>query len=180
MKSKILMILAVFVFAVVGSTAQAKNCKYHQWRQGDCPGKCEQRVKAQPCEYYQWRWYRCPKHVKPAPKPQKLVLVGIHFDTGSATIEPSSYPILNRNVDMLKTNSEHDILIVGYTDNVGSETYNQKLSERRAESVKNYFITKGVDPSRIHAIGRGEANPVASNATASGRSQNRRIEVEFN
>ncbi|MFH1874747.1 MAG: OmpA family protein [Pseudomonadota bacterium] len=151
MKSRILLVLASFIFVLVASSVQAGVCDYHQWP----PLK------------------RCKE------KPQKLVLAGINFDTGSATIKKDSYPILDSNVDMLKKHSGKGILVVGYTDNVGNPASNQKLSEKRAESVKNYFISKGVDASRISAVGKGEADPIASNTTATGRAENRRIEVEF-
>ena len=67
------------------------------------------------------------------------------------------------------------ILAVGHTDRIGSDAYNQKLSQRRAESVRQYLIGKGLPASRLDAIGKGESNPIADNATAEGRAQNRRV-----
>ncbi len=69
------------------------------------------------------------------------------------------------------------VSVVGHTDSVGSEAYNQGLSERRAASVRNYLVSQGVDPSMIRASGEGELNPVASNDTADGRQQNRRVDI---
>ncbi|MEO1937580.1 MAG: OmpA family protein, partial [Sulfurimonas sp.] len=79
----------------------------------------------------------------------------------------------------LKRNTNYSAKIVGYTDNVGSEAYNQKLSERRAKAVMNALIERGVDAKQLSAIGMGELNPVASNDTAEGRAQNRRIEAQM-
>jgi OmpA-OmpF porin, OOP family len=66
---------------------------------------------------------------------------------------------------------------MGYTDSIGSDAYNEKLSQRRAEAVKQYLVQKGVDPSRIAVRGLGKTNPVATNATAEGRAENRRVEI---
>ena len=70
------------------------------------------------------------------------------------------------------------IIAVGHTDSIGTEKYNQGLSERRAASVKSYLVSKGVDPNRIYTEGKGELQPVASNKTREGRAQNRRVEIE--
>ncbi|RMF97213.1 MAG: OmpA family protein, partial [Candidatus Schekmanbacteria bacterium] len=68
---------------------------------------------------------------------------------------------------------------IGHTDSIGSEKYNQKLSEKRAEAVKNYYVEKGVDASIIEAIGKGESEPVADNKTREGRAKNRRVVTEL-
>jgi outer membrane protein OmpA-like peptidoglycan-associated protein len=138
-------------------------------------------ASADVCEYYQWRPNYCVTEYTPPPRPkvEKLVLEGIEFDTGSANIRPSSYKVLDRNARMLRDRPKVDIMVVGYTDSVGGESYNQKLSERRAASVKNYMVERGVDSSRIDATGRGEMSPRADNDTAFGRQQNRRIEIEI-
>ena len=70
------------------------------------------------------------------------------------------------------------IIAVGHTDSVGSDAYNQKLSVRRAEAVKAYLVSKGIDKSRVYTEGKGEAQPVADNKTKAGRAQNRRVEIE--
>jgi len=70
------------------------------------------------------------------------------------------------------------IIAVGHTDSVGSEAYNQKLSVRRAEAVKAYIVSKGVEASRVYTEGKGEAQPVADNKTSAGRAKNRRVEIE--
>ena len=70
------------------------------------------------------------------------------------------------------------IIAVGHTDNVGSDVYNQKLSVKRAESVKAYLVSKGIEKNRIYTEGKGEKQPVADNKTSAGRSKNRRVEIE--
>jgi len=107
----------------------------------------------------------------------KLVLEGIQFASGSSTISAKSYMILDEVVNSLKGYPEVKLTIQGYTDSVGKEASNLRLSQSRAESVMNYFIGKGIDYGRLKAVGFGELNPVASNNTKEGRSKNRRIEL---
>ncbi len=110
--------------------------------------------------------------------PKKITL-NITFENDSAEINSLSYGVIDAYGEFLKTYTNYSAKIVGYTDSRGSETYNQKLSEKRANAVVSYLIEKGVDPKRLSAYGRGEANPVADNATSEGRAQNRRIEAEL-
>ena len=70
------------------------------------------------------------------------------------------------------------IIAVGHTDSVGSDAYNQKLSVRRAEAVKAYLVSKGIEKNRVYTEGKGEKQPVADNKTAAGRAKNRRVEIE--
>ncbi len=116
------------------------------------------------------------KLVKKLEKEEKIVLRGINFASGSAVIPPSEYPVLDQVVQVLKANEKVRVEIGGHTDSVGSETYNQSLSGRRAQSVRNYLIQRGIDASRLESRGYGEYQPVAPNTTREGRSQNRRIE----
>lgn len=136
------------------------------------------------CHYYQWRWARCkdtPAPVaKPAPAPEKIVLEGVYFDTGSAKIKPESHAVLDANAQKLLKKKNMNVTIVGYTDNKGSPAKNMKLSEERAASVKAYMVSKGVDAGRIKTKGMGPESPIADNKTADGRAKNRRIEMEIN
>ena len=79
--------------------------------------------------------------------------------------------------DFLNENPDRKLIVEGYTDSTGSDTYNQGLSERRAEAVRRALTRAGVDPQRIQTVGYGEAYPVASNDSASSRAMNRRVEV---
>ena len=106
------------------------------------------------------------------------VLVGVNFEFNSAQITPESYPILYGAIQYLNQYPDIRVEIQGYTDNIGPETYNQQLSERRANSVRDYLVAKGINPSRLVAKGCGESIPVANNSTPEGRSLNRRIEFK--
>jgi outer membrane protein OmpA-like peptidoglycan-associated protein len=109
-------------------------------------------------------------------KGQVITLRGIYFDTGKATIRPESYPVLDDAVRVLQANQTVVVEIAGHTDSVGSDSYNMRLSEARANSVRTYLISRGITPNRLIARGYGESMPIASNATRDGRQMNRRIE----
>jgi OOP family OmpA-OmpF porin len=99
----------------------------------------------------------------------------LEFATGKASIKPSSYPSLDRVAEILKAKG-FSLKLAGHTDNVGTDSKNMILSKDRAESVKQYMVSKGANPSRIEATGYGETQPIASNKTAAGRQKNRRVE----
>ncbi len=101
----------------------------------------------------------------------------ILFETGSSVIKKSSYKILDETVTVLKDNEELNISVDGHTDNVGKPASNMKLSQARANAVKAYLVKKGIKASRIEATGYGDTKPIADNATAEGRLQNRRVEL---
>ncbi len=84
---------------------------------------------------------------------------------------------LQKAVAFIKKYPGYKISLEGYTDNIGSDKYNQGLSERRAAAVKAYLVAHGIDGARIQTSGHGEANPIADNSTEKGRFQNRRVEV---
>ncbi len=101
------------------------------------------------------------------------------FAVNSSSLLAGSYDELNRVANVLKQYPETNIQIAGHTDSTGAEDYNQRLSERRAESVKNALVGMGVNPSRITTVGYGESKPIASNNTEAGRQQNRRVEIRI-
>lgn len=99
------------------------------------------------------------------------------FEFDSAQIKPGFNSTMNKIADVVNRYGKTHLTIVGHTDNVGTDTYNQSLSERRARAVSQYFGSHGVIPERLDAEGRGEKAPRASNSTAEGRRLNRRVEV---
>lgn len=106
-----------------------------------------------------------------------LTLENLLFETGEATLQSGSRRTIQKVADFLNEYPDRSILIEGFTDSTGEESFNQQLSERRAQSVKDELTRNGVDSSRVRTEGYGEAYPVASNDTAAGRQQNRRVEV---
>lgn len=110
----------------------------------------------------------------------KLIMPGnITFASSSADIASNFYPTLNSLVQVFKEFDKNGVDIVGHTDSTGSLQLNQDLSNRRAQSVASYLISNGVPSSRISASGVGPSQPVASNDTAAGRAQNRRVEINL-
>ncbi len=135
-----------------------------------------------------------PKEAPPPPPPapvaqaappppivkKKIVLRNVHFDFNKAIIRPDAKPVLDEAVQILKTEEPSAAVIVeGHTDSVGSEAYNMKLSHRRADAVRSYLVRDGIAANRIQTEGFGKTRPVASNATADGRAQNRRVELHL-
>lgn len=102
----------------------------------------------------------------------------VFFDFNSATLKHESFPDLNRAVGVMQNNPAMTVTVAGYTDSVGSNDYNHKLSHDRANSVKDYLVQKGVAASRVTAVGEGENNPIADNGTEEGRALNRRVEFQ--
>jgi OOP family OmpA-OmpF porin len=100
------------------------------------------------------------------------------FDFDKAVVKPAGKTKLDDLVSKVKGINLEVIIAVGHTDSVGSDAYNQKLSVRRAEAVKAYLVSKGIEKNRIYTEGKGEKQPVASNVTNEGRAKNRRVENE--
>jgi len=128
---------------------------------------------------------KCPPRAKVAPPPPPpppvekptFVLEGITFDIDKATIRPTSEVTLKEAGSVMQKFSSVKVRIEGHTDSTGSDAYNQGLSERRANSVKDYLVTNfSIDAGRIDTVGFGEAKPIADNKTKEGRAQNRRIQ----
>lgn len=123
--------------------------------------------------------YGCPEVSVEVKKRLAFAATAIQFDLGKATIKKASYKLLDEVVSILNEYKDYNMTIDGYTDNTGDDAKNLQLSKERANSVMNYFISKGVDASRLTANGYGEANPVASNKTAAGRAKNRRVVMDL-
>jgi OOP family OmpA-OmpF porin len=102
------------------------------------------------------------------------------FDFDKSNVKPEAGAILDRLVAFMNENKDKKVNLSGYTDNVGTERYNQGLSERRGASVKDYVVKKGVDGGRVSGQGFGESKPIADNKTAAGRAKNRRVEIKVN
>jgi OmpA-OmpF porin, OOP family len=108
---------------------------------------------------------------------QKLVLRGVHFDFDKYNIRPGDAAVLDEAAATLKQNPNVTVNVNGFTDAIGTEKYNLKLSERRANAVVNYLVQQGIPASQLIPHGYGKTNFVASNDTPEGRAQNRRVEL---
>ena len=118
----------------------------------------------------------------PAPAPiaaQKITYAAdAFFDFDKSVLKPEGRAKLDDLVGKIQGINLEVIIAVGHTDSVGSDAYNQRLSVRRAEAVKAYLVTKGIERNRVYTEGKGEKQPVADNRTAEGRAKNRRVEIE--
>jgi outer membrane protein OmpA-like peptidoglycan-associated protein len=128
-----------------------------------------------------------PAPAPAAPSPgesKRIVLRGINFDFNKSNIKREFVPVLDEAAQILKDNASVNVTIEGHTDSIGSDAYNQRLSERRAAAVKQYLVSKGVAAERLTTVGRGEKDPVAPNTTPQGkdnpegRAMNRRAELK--
>lgn len=128
-------------------------------------------------------WEKVPVVPRPSsPQPVASIIdkmtLRVNFDVDQAIIRLSDKAALYKAVDFVKKYPKANIELNGYTDNIGTEAHNLRLSEKRAQAVKQYLIKEaGIDQSQISAFGRGESNPVADNKTAEGRFKNRRVEI---
>jgi OOP family OmpA-OmpF porin len=120
----------------------------------------------------------------PAPAPQPPAATKVtyaadaFFDFDKAVLKPEGRAKLDDLVGKIQGINLEVIIAVGHTDSVGSDAYNQRLSVRRAEAVKAYLVSKGIEKNRVYTEGKGEKQPVADNKTAEGRAKNRRVEIE--
>ncbi|MGH8128020.1 MAG: OmpA family protein, partial [Gammaproteobacteria bacterium] len=106
-----------------------------------------------------------------------LTLGNVLFALNKADLKPGGTRTVGRLAKFMQQYPKRNVMIEGYTDSTGAADYNQKLSERRARSVRNALVADGVDPQRVITKGFGEQYPVATNTTAAGRQQNRRVEI---
>ena len=121
----------------------------------------------------------CPDEVPAEVKKFTGVIEGINFKTGSAEILAGSYVLLDRAVKVLQDYPDVNLEISGHTDSRGKADYNRDLSQRRADSVKTYFVQRGIASARLQSIGYGLTRPIADNKTSSGRATNRRTEFRL-
>ncbi len=120
-----------------------------------------------------------PKAAAPSISQSKITLqADTLYDFDKATLKPEGKATLDKIAADLNKIKLEVIIAVGNTDSVGTDSYNMALGKRRAQSVKAYLVSKGVDGSRIYTESKGKSNPVASNATAEGRAKNRRTDIE--
>jgi len=106
-----------------------------------------------------------------------VTLGDVLFDTGKAMLKPGAYTTVDRLAHVLNSSHGSHVVIEGHTDSMGSDSFNQQLSESRAESVKAALVAKGISSERITAVGKGESMLVAGNDSSAGRQQNRRVEI---
>ncbi len=119
-----------------------------------------------------------PKPVAVPPRPKRIIIFQKPtFGFDSAAVTPEAEAVLDEQVAGLRKDPKLGLIITGHTDSIGSEEYNQGLSERRAATAKEYLVSKGVASGRLKAMGYGETRPIATNATREGRAQNRRVEL---
>ncbi len=102
---------------------------------------------------------------------------GILFDFNSSDLKANARTNIQNLAATMKNNPETNIMVIGHTDNVGSDSYNYDLSERRAGAVRSYAVAQGISASRLTTVGKGETEPIADNTSDAGRSQNRRVEI---
>ncbi|MEQ8242107.1 OmpA family protein, partial [Fulvivirga sp.] len=122
------------------------------------------------------------KDLKLVPIEEKAVVTlnNVFFDFDKAVLKPESFAELNRVVELMKKETKLKIEVAGHTDNIGTKEYNQQLSLRRANAVKNYLVEKDIDSSRVPTVGYGEERPISSNDDEEeGRALNRRVEFKI-
>src|SRR5688572_32013580 len=121
-----------------------------------------------------------PARPAPASVRQAVVIqADALFDFDKSVLRPDGRKSIDDAVAKLRGVDVEMVIATGHTDSVGSDAYNQRLSERRAGAVKDYLVSKGIPAAKITTIGKGESQPVATNKTAEGRQKNRRVDIEF-
>jgi OOP family OmpA-OmpF porin len=123
-----------------------------------------------------------PAPARPAPSSVRqsvVIQADALFDFDKSVVRPDGKRAIDEALGKLNGVDLEMVIATGHTDSIGTERYNQKLSERRAAAVKAYLVSKGIPSSKITTIGKGETQPVATNKTAAGRQKNRRVDIEF-
>ena len=121
----------------------------------------------------------CPELKREVRQLLQKAMQGIEFETGKSTIKKKSFPLLDKIANIFIENANYVIEVQGHTDNTGKAEVNRKLSQQRADAVKNYLAKKGVEASRMTAVGYGPDVPIADNKTSAGRQKNRRVEFKI-
>ena len=120
-----------------------------------------------------------PAPEKPKPVAEKITFAAdVLFDFDKSVIKPEGRSKLDDLAGKAKGVNLEVVIAVGHADSIGSDAYNQRLSVRRAESVKAYLVSKGIEKNRVYTEGKGEKQPIADNKTKEGRAKNRRVEIE--
>jgi OOP family OmpA-OmpF porin len=124
-----------------------------------------------------------PEAPKPKPKPKPVAekvtfAADVNFDFDKSNLKPEGRSKLDDLANKIKAMNLEVVIAIGHADEIGTHEYNDKLSVRRAESVKAYLVSKGVEPNRVYTEGKGKRQPIASNKTKEGRAKNRRVEIE--
>jgi OmpA-OmpF porin, OOP family len=120
-----------------------------------------------------------PQAAKPKPVAEKITFAAdVLFDFDKSVIKPDGKSKLDDLANKMKGINLEVVIAIGHADAIGSDAYNQALSVRRAEAVKAYFVSRGIEGNRVYTEGKGEKQPVADNKTAAGRAKNRRSEIE--
>ncbi len=161
-------ILAVIIMLMAVTTAAQAQ------RAGGLPElSVDNRIKNCDCRLFP----ECCAKQAPAPMKEKVIIeLNVEFDTAKAIVKEKYHNNIKKVADFMKEFPDTNATIEGHTDNVGNAAYNQRLSEERANSVRQYLIDKfGIDASRLTSVGYGLSRPIASNDTAEGKQKNRRV-----
>lgn len=163
------------------ASSDGKTSAYELFRTIGCPGR---QLLDKPCPVPAEPVAAAPEPVPPpayvapaaAPAPTPR-LAGVNFDFDKSIVREADFANLDQDAATLKEWGDVKVEVAGHTDSIGSDSYNIKLSERRAEAVRTYLVGKGIAADRLSAKGYGESQPIADNATAEGRFKNRRVEL---
>lgn len=168
-----------------------KNSAGQCWRNGawtpaTAAPECDGALKAQPRVQVTIPAPKAAPAPAPAPRaePAKPVVVKVSYNTDTffdfdkSVIKPEGKAKLDDLIKKLQSVTLEVVIVVGHTDSVGTDAYNQKLGDRRANAVKAYLTSKGIEKSRVYTESKGERQPIADNKTATGRAKNRRVEIE--
>ena len=123
-----------------------------------------------------------PEPARPAPSSVRQAVViqaDALFDFDKSVVRPDGKRAIDEALSKMQGTDIEMVIATGHTDSIGTAKYNQRLSERRANAIKEYLVSKGIPASKITTIGKGESQPVATNKTAEGRQKNRRVDIEF-